>query len=142
MLDADVAPAEIGVITPYRAQVDAVEDELRNLSADVGDVEVDTVDSFQGSEREAVVISFVRSNDRGEIGFLGREQDGPRRLNVALTRAERFCGLVADWDALRTAGDGANACADLYRDLHDRLADAGRMNDLGGDDQGGGIVPD
>ena len=46
---------------------------------------------------------------------------------MALTRAERFCGLVADWDTLRDGGDGRNAYADLYRDLDDRLASADRL---------------
>lgn len=130
LLGAGVTPGEIGVITPYQAQVDAVERSLRKLSEpDADEVEVDTIDSFQGSEREAIVISFVRSNDRGDIGFLGRSEDGPRRLNVALTRAERFCGLVADWDTLRTPGDGENDAAGLYRDLYDRLADRGKFGD-------------
>ena len=128
LLDADVDAGDVGVITPYRAQRRTVRSELDGLSVPDGDaVTVDTVDSFQGGEREAVVVSFVRSNDRGDVGFLGREQDGPRRLNVALTRAERFCGLVGDWDTLRNGGDGRNACANLYRDLYERVASADRL---------------
>ncbi|MFB6140643.1 MAG: DEAD/DEAH box helicase [Halosimplex sp.] len=127
LLDAGVAGHEVGVVAPYRAQTGAVASELGELSAAGADeVTVDTVDSFQGGEREAVVVTFARSNDRGDVGFLGRAEDGPRRLNVALTRAERFCGLVGDWDTLRDGGDGRNACADLYRDLFDRLRDADR----------------
>ena len=134
LLDADVTPDEVGVITPYEAQVEVVEDELRELPGN-DDVDVDTVDSFPGSEREAVVVSFVRSNERGDVGILGRTPDGPRRLNVALTRAERFCGLVGDWYTLREGGNGRNGCTDLYRDLYERVAEDGRVYERGGADR-------
>ncbi len=55
-------------------------------------LEIDTVDGFQGREKEAVVISLVRSNAKGEIGFLSDE----RRMNVALTRARRKLIVIGD----------------------------------------------
>lgn len=78
--------AEIAVITPYAAQAKL----LRQLIGD--DVEIDTVDGFQGREKEAVIISLVRSNPRGEIGFLS----DVRRMNVALTRARRKLIVIGD----------------------------------------------
>ena len=60
------------------------------------EVEVDTVDGFQGREKEVVLVSFVRSNDRAEIGFL----DEPRRFNVAVTRARRKAVVVGDADTV------------------------------------------
>jgi superfamily I DNA and/or RNA helicase len=81
---AGVKPEQIAVLAPYSAQIAR----LATLPQLEG-VEVATVNSFQGREQEAIVCSFVRSNDRGELGFVA---DG-RRLTVALTRAKRhlFC---------------------------------------------------
>ena len=87
LLDAGVAARDIGVISPYGAQVRL----LREL-LDVPGLEIDTVDGFQGREKEAVVISLVRSNPRGEIGFLS----DIRRMNVAMTRARRKLIMVGD----------------------------------------------
>ena len=76
----------IGVITPYDDQVDL-------LRLKLGDtVEINTVDGYQGREKEAIVISFVRSNRRGDLGFLA----DLRRLNTALTRAKRKLICVGD----------------------------------------------
>lgn len=126
LFDAGVAPEEAAVVTPYSAQANVVRERLAEaLGRDIGGVTVDTVDSFQGSEREAVVISMVRSNDEGDVGFLGRPEDGPRRLNVAMTRARRFCGIVGDWYSLR----GSN-CGELYEDLYSYLDDTGRMQNV------------
>ena len=55
-------------------------------------LEVSTVDGFQGREKEVIIISMVRSNPKGEIGFLSNE----RRMNVAVTRAKRLCVLIGD----------------------------------------------
>ncbi len=84
---------EIGIITPYAEQVRyiqgqlAEDDEVRRLGIDV-----DTIDGFQGQEKDAIYISLVRSNDRNEIGFLVDE----RRLNVALTRAKKKLIIIGD----------------------------------------------
>ena len=77
------APEGIGVISPFRAQVVL----LRRLLEDTG-VTVDTVERFQGGEREVIVISFVRS--RGSTFVFD-----DRRFNVAMTRARRKLVLVA-----------------------------------------------
>lgn len=87
LLAAGVAPGEIAVITPYAAQVRQLRESLEPLG-----VEADTVDGFQGREKEAVVISLVRSNPEGEIGFLA----DTRRMNVALTRARRKLLVIGD----------------------------------------------
>ena len=63
------------------------------------ELEIDTVDGFQGREKEAIVISLVRSNERGEIGFLS----DLRRTNVAMTRAR--CKLILIGDSATLASD-------------------------------------
>jgi ATP-dependent RNA/DNA helicase IGHMBP2 len=83
--EAGLRADQIGVIAPYSAQVAR----LRRETA-LRDVEIDTVNAFQGREKEAIVCSFVRSNPEGELGFVA----DPRRLTVALTRARRaWCGI-------------------------------------------------
>jgi DNA replication ATP-dependent helicase Dna2 len=81
--DFGVAPESIGVVSPFRAQVVL----LRQMLNGVG-VAVDTVERFQGGERDIMILSFVRS--RG-TGFVFDD----RRLNVAITRARRKLVLVA-----------------------------------------------
>ena len=87
LLTAGVLPNEIAVITPYSAQARL----LRGLISDER-IEIDTVDGFQGREKEAIVISLVRSNTKGELGFL----TDTRRMNVALTRARRKLIVFGD----------------------------------------------
>jgi predicted DNA helicase len=88
LLEAGLNPSHLGVITPYRAQVRR----LRELLADVPALEIDSVDGFQGREKEAIIVSLVRSNPEGEIGFLS----DTRRTNVALTRARRKLIVIGD----------------------------------------------
>jgi superfamily I DNA and/or RNA helicase len=83
LVDAGLSPADIGVITPYAGQSARLQAELASL-VDRG-LEVDSVDGFQGREKEAIVFSAVRSNVDGQVGFLA----DPRRLNVAITRAKK-----------------------------------------------------
>jgi ATP-dependent RNA/DNA helicase IGHMBP2 len=94
LLEAGVDPQAIGVIAPYAAQVRLLRDSAskqapRELWCRV---EIDTVDGFQGREKEAIVISMVRSNPQHEIGFLADR----RRMNVALTRARRKLIVIGD----------------------------------------------
>jgi len=91
LIDLKVKPEDIGVISPYDDQVDLIRG-LLNENGIPEEVEVKTVDGFQGREKEVIVVSFVRSNGRGEIGFL----NDVRRLNVAITRPRRKLITVGD----------------------------------------------
>ena len=59
-------------------------------------VEIATVDGFQGREKDCVVLSATRSNEKGDVGFLA----DARRMNVAVTRARMHCVLVCDTDTV------------------------------------------
>ncbi|MEZ4646093.1 MAG: AAA domain-containing protein [Chloroflexota bacterium] len=85
-LDAGVRPDDVAVITPYAAQVQYLRERLPQA------VEVGSVDGFQGREKEAIIISLVRSNPQGNVGFLAET----RRMNVALTRARRKLIVIGD----------------------------------------------
>ncbi len=87
LLAAGLAEKEIAVIAPYAAQVRLLRDRLP-----LPGLEIDSVDGFQGREKEAVVVSLVRSNTDNDIGFLA----DVRRTNVALTRARRKLLVVGD----------------------------------------------
>ena len=91
LLGAGVSPDEVAVITPYAAQAAL----LRDAAARAGvpeQVEIDTVDAFQGREKDAILLSLVRSNADAAIGFLG----DLRRMNVAITRARMHLFVVGD----------------------------------------------
>lgn len=84
---------EIALISPYREQVLHMKQEIEDDERLEGfDLSVNSIDGFQGQEREVVYISLVRSNDKGIIGFL----NDYRRMNVAMTRAKKLLVVVGD----------------------------------------------
>ncbi|XP_055505666.1 DNA-binding protein SMUBP-2 [Leucoraja erinacea] len=89
LIEAGVHPKDVAVIAPYNLQVQLLRKELSNKYPEL---EIKSVDGFQGREKEAVVLSLVRSNRRGEVGFLAED----RRINVAVTRARRHLVVVCD----------------------------------------------
>lgn len=107
LLSRGVPASAVAVLTPYDAQVGV----LRGLLATEVEsgLEVGSIDSFQGREKEAIVLDLVRQNDDAEIGFLR----DIRRMNVALTRARRFLILVGDSATLGQTGFYAKYLADV-----------------------------
>ena len=88
-LDLGVKVKDIGIISPYSDQVKLIQEKT--------EIEVKTVDGFQGREKEIIIISSVRSNDKGNIGFL----NDLRRLNVAITRAKRKLIIIGNKNTLK-----------------------------------------
>ncbi len=88
-LNAGISEDDIGIISPYADQVKIIQENTP--------VEVKTVDGFQGREKEIIIISTVRSNENGNIGFL----KDLRRLNVAITRAKRKLIIIGNKDTLK-----------------------------------------
>lgn len=123
-----LSPVDIGIITPYSAQVKLLNQRIADKIPNAESVEIDTIDSYQGSEKTAIILSLVRSNSDGEIGFLGRAIDGPRRLNVALTRGKRYTAVVGDLHTLRYDHDGKQT--DVYRNLTQFFEETGRIKDV------------
>jgi ATP-dependent RNA/DNA helicase IGHMBP2 len=90
-----------GIIAPYKAQVEQLNKLLRNVDLEDDQrhkITINTVDAFQGQERDLMIISLTRSNADGIIGFLADE----RRMNVAMTRARHHLCLVGDSATLAT----------------------------------------
>ena len=90
---------DIGIITPYSAQVanlshKITQDEYRGL-------EISTVDGFQGREKEIIILSLVRSNQKHQVGFLSDK----RRLNVAITRPRRMLVVIGDIDTITNGNE-------------------------------------
>jgi ATP-dependent RNA/DNA helicase IGHMBP2 len=94
LLRAGVKPEDIAVISPYNGQVELLRTLI--LPEIAPKLEIRSVDGFQGGEREAVILSLVRCNNKGVIGFLGDS----RRLNVAITRAKRQCAVICDTETV------------------------------------------
>jgi hypothetical protein len=101
---------QVGVITFYKAQEELLSQQLNLLYPGIN---VRTVDGFQGGESDIIIISFVRANPRGKIGFL----NDFRRLNVALTRA-RFSLLMVGCQ--QTLIHGEHDVSELIKDVHTR----------------------
>lgn len=102
---------DIGIISPYKAQVQYLRSLLRHdagLRPLRGQITVNTVDAFQGQERDIILVSLVRANAEGQIGFLS----DLRRMNVAMTRARMKLIIL---------GSPATLCRHkFYKALHDR----------------------
>lgn len=97
LVDAGVKARDVAVVAPYNLQVDMLREHLCHRYPEL---EIKSVDGFQGREKEAVILSFVRSNRKGEVGFLAED----RRINVAVTRARRHVAIICD---SRTVGSQA-----------------------------------
>merc|ERR1719215_716628 len=109
---AQLSQETIGIISPYGAQVSEIRNALPQFVKTW--VQISSVDAFQGCEKDVILLSLVRANQRGDVGFVADW----RRLNVALTRAKRLCvvvghvptwlkaqsGLLRDWLGFHRVG--------------------------------------
>jgi len=108
-MELGLEATDIGIITPYKDQADQIKKKV-----DQEDLEVDTVDGFQGREKEVIILSLTRSNKNGVIGFL-RDL---RRLNVSLTRAKRKLIVIGDTETLSSH--------DIYEKLFEYIEREGK----------------
>ncbi|WCL48451.1 AAA domain-containing protein [Leptospira sp. GIMC2001] len=93
--ELEIDTQKIGIIAPYKEQIFCLNEKAQaaNFQCDIS-----TVDSFQGRERDVIILSLTRSNDESEIGFL----KDYRRMNVSLTRARRLLVVIGDSSTLST----------------------------------------
>lgn len=98
LVDSGVPSDSIAIISPYSAQVSL----LRELITEQEEMilhsqpEINSIDAFQGREKDVVILSLVRSNPDGVVGFLGEM----RRINVAMTRAKKQLVIIGDSETL------------------------------------------
>jgi len=148
---------DFGVITPYAHQVTLLRQELRAFTKRNGRVklteyDIASVDKFQGSERDVMIISFVRSPHQnphrcsecqgqgvlvddpckkcGGRGYLGANLEfvrDLRRLNVAFSRARKMLILVGDIEALTSARYGQSGGAEVLKRFHDYTENKGKV---------------
>jgi DNA polymerase alpha-associated DNA helicase A len=97
LVDAGVKTEDIAVITPYNGQLALLSGLLKDTFSGI---ELGSVDGFQGREKEAVIVSLVRSNEEGGVGFLADK----RRLNVAMTRPKRHLCVIGDAETVKRGG--------------------------------------
>ncbi|KAL4575598.1 hypothetical protein LXL04_022446 [Taraxacum kok-saghyz] len=105
----------IGVVSPYAAQVVSIQEKLAQKydKIDGFSVKVKSVDGFQGGEEDIIILSTVRSNARGSVGFI----DSPQRTNVALTRARHCLWILGNE---RTLANSESVWEDIVRDARNR----------------------
>ena len=97
-----IRPGDIGIITPYRAQIAYIRQELAREGYEADDFTVDTVERYQGSAKRIILMSLC-ANDSGQLDRLSQvsEEGVDRKLNVAMTRAREHLVLVGCPDVLR-----------------------------------------
>ncbi|MCJ1432720.1 hypothetical protein MMC27_002077 [Xylographa pallens] len=98
LVTAGIHTEDIAVVTPYNAQLSLLSKDLKERFPGI---ELGSVDGFQGREKEAIIVSLVRSNPDREVGFLGEK----RRLNVAMTRPKRHLCVIGDSDTVGKKGE-------------------------------------
>ena len=108
---------EVGIITGYRAQVSNITRALRPGDKNrwkAINLEIATVDAFQGKDKDIILFSVVRSNGNGNVGFL----KDPRRLNVALSRAKNLLIIVGNTDTVEKSGKrGRSYLNEVYQHI-------------------------
>uniref|UniRef100_A0A8C7E6K0 Senataxin n=1 Tax=Naja naja TaxID=35670 RepID=A0A8C7E6K0_NAJNA len=108
----DIGSRQIGIITPYNAQKRRIQSQLRKEFKENSVGEIDTVDGFQGREKDCIIVTCVRANSpQGSIGFLKSLQ----RLNVTITRAKYSLFILGKLKTLMENGDWNEMIQDAQR---------------------------
>ncbi len=112
---------DIGIISPYKNQISYIRHLVKRsklLRSIKRNISINTVDGFQGQEKDIIMISMVRGNDNGKIGFL----NDLRRMNVAITRARMKLIILGDAETLNHHP--------FYRKLYEYIKENGKVTEL------------
>ena len=96
LLSHGIKSESIAIISPYSAQVSLIREKISAAFQPSDHPEINSIDAFQGREKDVVILSMVRSNPEGLVGFLGEM----RRINVAMTRAKKQLVIIGDSETL------------------------------------------
>ncbi|ODV97692.1 hypothetical protein PACTADRAFT_47561 [Pachysolen tannophilus NRRL Y-2460] len=130
LLASNVQQSDIGIISPYNAQVSFLK-KVIYYKKNWKDIEISTVDGFQGREKEVIILSLVRSNSEQKIGFL----KDFKRLNVSITRCKRQLCVIGDMELFQRCNNDflkkwsqwcENNVDVRYPDLGDLLEEFGK----------------
>ena len=116
LISTGAQPKDIGVISPFRAQVQTIGEDSTVAAWKESGLEVSTIDRYQGRDKTTIVLSLVRSNSGGHTGRLLQDK---RRLNVAFTRAKAKLIIVGSYSTLTTGSP-------LLQPLLNKLNDQGK----------------
>ena len=100
LITAGLDGNRVALISPYSAQVSLLQDHFSTTENEFNP-EINSIDGFQGREKDVIILSLVRSNTEGSVGFLNEL----RRINVALTRAKRQLVVIGDSGTLSRSDD-------------------------------------
>ncbi|KAL8573704.1 hypothetical protein ACOMHN_018979 [Nucella lapillus] len=117
LLKQDYKPSQITVLTSYSGQLFQLR-KLMPKNSQFDGVQVTVVDNFQGEENDIILLSLVRSNEDGRIGFLQIEN----RVCVALSRAKLGLYVIANFDQL-------SACSDLWQNITSKVKEKGQLGE-------------
>jgi DNA replication ATP-dependent helicase Dna2 len=109
LINAGLSSSDLGIVTFYRSQLALLRQSLRHYSS----LELHTADKFQGRDKEAVIVSFVRNNSDGNVGELLQDW---RRINVAVTRARSKLILVGSAKTLAAGPEVLKGLVELCRE--------------------------
>ena len=109
LVSVGVSPRDIGLICPFRAQIQLLDEDPKVAKWKEQGLELSTIDRYQGRDKQVIILSFVRSNTSGKVGRLLQDI---RRINVAVTRAKCRLFMVGSFSTLHKGSEPLRSILD------------------------------